>query len=108
MPPSCATSRWHRRRMNDTEFQALKQYMRIDDMDDDAVIRALGLAAQDYLDAAGIQMTERNQSRYHLAWWALTLHWYERREATGPNEAEIQLGLRQIINQLKCDIGDAE
>lgn len=82
------------------QLEACKRYMRVDDPDDDEVIRALMEAAILYLDNAGIVSTKVPPGLYNLALWSLTLHYYEHR-ADVESGAAFPAGLRPIINQLK-------
>lgn len=88
------------------KLAAVKDYMRIDGDEDDAIIKALYCAAVLYLKNAGIEEPSEDPSLYNLAVWSLTLHYYDHRDAVG-NEASFPTGLRPIINQLKL-LGDVE
>ena len=55
-----------------------------------------------YLADAGIHPGEPADARYALAVSALTLHWYDNRQAVDTNLTDLPLGLRQVINQLKA------
>lgn len=81
---------------------AYKAYMRVDGEADDALISFFISAAAEYLTGAGIYRTADNAARYDLALSALTLYYYDHRDAVG-TEAEIPRGLRPVINQLKLD-----
>lgn len=88
-----------------TEAQvvACKAYMRIDHGEDDLLIGQMCDAAEGYLSDAGcVRGAEGSPAaaRYDLALWALTLHYYDHRDAVG-TEAPIPLGIRPLINQLK-------
>lgn len=83
--------------MDTAKLEAVKQYMKIDGNDDDAVIAALYAAAVVYL---GGKEPEKPSNLYNLAVWSLTLHYYDHRDSVG-NEASFPTGLRPIINQLK-------
>lgn len=82
------------------KLSAVKAYMRVDGDEDDDVIAALYSAATEYLSNAGIEEPAETSELYNLALWALTLHYYDHRDAVG-TEAGIPTGLRPIINQLK-------
>jgi hypothetical protein len=71
-------------------LEAVKRYMRVDGDEDDGVIAALYEAAVLYLKNAGVRETEAS----------LPLHYYDHRDAVG-SEAEIPVGLRPVLNQLK-------
>lgn len=88
-----------------TEMQiaACKAYMRVDGNEDDELIGQLCDAAAGYLSAAGAERGKDGSARaaqYDLALWALTLHYYDHRDAVG-TEAPLPLGVRPIITQLK-------
>ena len=82
---------------------ACKVYMRVDGMEDDALILALMGAAREYLANTGIKEPEEPSTQgllYRTALYSLTLHYYDHRDAVG-DEASFPTGLRPIINQLK-------
>lgn len=80
----------------------VKAYMQVTDDGDDALITSLIEAAEGYLADAGIRPSEPVDARYALAVSALTLHWYDNRQAVDTNLTDLPLGLRQVINQLKA------
>lgn len=87
----------------ETQVAACKAYMRVDGDEDNALIGQLCDAAAGYLAAAGAERGADNSAqaaRYDLALWALTLHYYDHRDAVG-TEAALPLGIRPIITQLK-------
>ena len=57
-------------------------------------------AAKAYLEGAGIPEPSEDSPLYTMAVHALTLHYYDHRDAVG-EEAPFPVGLRPIINQLK-------
>lgn len=77
----------------------LKQYMRVDHDEDDALIQALWSAAVAYLQNSGIK--DDRSELYWLAAAGLTLHWYDGAPTVVGSSENISLGLRHIINQLK-------
>ena len=89
--------------ITDDELKAVKQFMKLDGVDDDdEVVKALCAAAKVYLKNGGVTQPDEDPELYNLALWSLTLHYYDHRDAVG-NEAAIPNGLRPIINQLKQD-----
>lgn len=89
--------------ITDEELKAVKQFMKLDGVDDDDdVVKALYAAAKIYLKNGGVTLPDEDSELYNLALWSLTLHYYDHRDAVG-NEAAIPIGLRPIINQLKQD-----
>ena len=89
--------------ITDEELKAVKQFMKLDGVDDDDdVVKALYAAAKIYLKNGGVTLPDEDPELYNLALWSLTLHYYDHRDAVG-NEAAIPIGLRPIINQLKQD-----
>ena len=88
--------------VTETDLISLKQFMRIDGNDEDALILSLGTAAKLYLCNAGIEAPRENPELYNLAFWSLTLHYYDHRDSVG-NEAAIPAGLRPVLNQLKLN-----
>lgn len=84
-------------------LDACKQYMHVEQdcgEDEDKLILDLMDAAKEYLDGAGIPEPEEPRRLYTLALHALTLHYYDHRDAVG-GEAPLPTGVRPIINQLK-------
>lgn len=79
---------------------AVKQYMRVEDDTDDAIIAACYGSAMLYLQNAGVTQPDLEPELFNLAVWSLTLYYYDRRDATG-SDGEMPAGLRGIINQLK-------
>ena len=84
-----------------SNLEDVKAYMIAPD-DDDTLITSLIEAAEGYLADAGIHPGEPADARYALAVSALTLHWYDNRQAVDTNLTDLPLGLRQVINQLKA------
>lgn len=84
--------------MSEEDLAAVKQYMKVEQDDEDELISALYQAAKLYL---GVREPKEKNSLYDLALWRLTLHYYDHRDSVG-NEAEFPVGLRPIINQLKA------
>ena len=85
-----------------------KRYMRVDtDEDDELIQQVLMPAAKEYLANAGIPEPSGGRALYTLAVHALTLHYYDHRDAVG-DEAMIPTNLRPIINQLKVSVSDTE
>lgn len=85
------------------QVAACKAYMRIDGSEDDRLIGQLCDAAAAYLATAGAVRGQDDTPRaaqYDLALWALTLHYYDHRDAVG-TEAPLPIGVRPIIHQLK-------
>ena len=89
----------------DAALRACLDYMRVDEDLDGRIAREFIPAAKAYLAGAGIReeayaSDPLERSLYELAWHALTLHYYDHRDAVG-EEAPFPTGLRPIINQLK-------
>ena len=88
----------------EAQVAACKAYMRIDGDEDDKLIGQLCDAAAAYLATAGaergLQEGTARAAQYDLALWALTLHYYDHRDAVG-TEAPLPIGVRPIIHQLK-------
>lgn len=87
-----------------TALRACLDYMRVDEDEDGRIEHEFIPAAKAYLAGAGIQEASYTdpleKSLYDLAWHALTLHYYDHRDAVG-EEAPFPTGLRPILNQLK-------
>lgn len=84
------------------KLERCKLYMRVDGSDEDALISALMGSAEEYLTGAGVLPCPDNARRYELALFALTLHYYDHRDAVG-TEADIPRGLRPVLTQLKLE-----
>ncbi len=81
-------------------LRACLDYMRVDEDEDGRIEHEFIPAAKAYLAGAGISEPETADPLYTLAVHALTLHYYDHRDAVG-EEAPFPTGLRPIINQLK-------
>lgn len=81
-------------------LRACLDYMRVDEDEDGRIEYEFMPAAREYLASAGIPEPEEPSALYTLAVHALTLHYYDHRDAVG-EEAPFPTGLRPIINQLK-------
>lgn len=81
-------------------LRACLDYMRVDEDEDGRIEHEFMPAAKEYLASAGITEPEQPSTLYTLAVHALTLHYYDHRDAVG-EEAPFPTGLRPIINQLK-------
>jgi len=81
-------------------LRACLDYMRVDEDEDGRIEHEFMPAAKAYLDGAGISEPATPDALYTLAVHALTLHYYDHRDAVG-EEAPFPTGLRPIINQLK-------
>ena len=81
-------------------LRACLDYMRVDEDEDGRIEHEFIPAAKAYLAGAGISEPETADPLYALAVHALTLHYYDHRDAVG-EEAPFPTGLRPIINQLK-------
>lgn len=85
----------------------LKLFLKIDDYEEDNLIQALQLSAEEYLTNAGIKK-DYSKELYKLAIKILVSHWYENRsvEIIGKNVSKIAYGLETILTQLKYSQGD--
>ncbi|MGG7057607.1 head-tail connector protein [Clostridium tertium] len=85
----------------------LKLFLKIDDYEEDNLIQALQLSAEEYLTNAGIKK-DYTKELYKLAIKILVSHWYENRsvETVGKNVSKIAFGLDTILIQLKYSQGD--
>lgn len=85
----------------------LKLFLKIDDYEEDNLIQALQLSAEEYLTNAGIKK-DYSKELYKLAIKILVSHWYENRavETIGKNVSKIAYGLDTILMQLKYSQGD--
>lgn len=88
------------------DIEDLKLFLRIDTNEEDLTIANLKLAAEEYLNNAGIKKNYEKEL-YKLAIKILVSHWYENRsvETIGKNVSKIAFGLDVIITQLKYSQG---
>lgn len=88
-------------------LEELKNWLRVDDDYDDVTITGLQLAAEQYLNNAGVVKDYTNEL-YKLAINLLVTHWFENREPTGKAD-KLEFSLSSIIAQLKyCQGSDDE
>lgn len=89
------------------ELQELKLFLKLDDSEEDELIKGLQLAAEEYLTNAGIKK-DYAKGLYKLAIKILVSHYYENRavETIGKNVSKIAFGLDTILMQLKYSQGD--
>lgn len=88
-------------------LEELKLFLRIDDNEEDNLVQALQLSAEEYLANSGITK-DYSKELYKLAIKILVSHWYENRsvETIGKNVSKIAFGLDTILIQLKYSQGD--
>lgn len=84
------------------DLEEVKQYLRIDDGEEDYLIDSLIRASHQYLVNAGVNedSIDNNQELYRLAMKLLIAHWYEKREITGKAE-QLAFSLSAILMQLR-------
>lgn len=88
-------------------LEELKLFLKIDDYEEDNLVQALQLSAEEYLSNSGIKK-DYSKELYKLAIKILVSHWYENRsvETVGKNVTKIAFGLDTILIQLKYSQGD--
>lgn len=88
-------------------FEEIKLFLRIDDIEEDTLIQGLQLAAEEYLKNAGINK-DYTKELYKLSIKILVSHWYENRavESVVKNVSKVAFSLDNIITQLKYSQGD--
>jgi uncharacterized phage protein (predicted DNA packaging) len=79
--------------------EEIKSFLRIDGTEEDALVTALQLGAEEYLDNAGV-IKDYTKELYKLAVKLLVGHWYEHREIVGKSD-KLAFSLDSIILQLK-------
>lgn len=84
------------------DIEDIKSYSKIDDNTEDGDIQDFKLAAEMYLQNAGV-MEDYNNPLYRLAIKILVNHWHENRspETIGKQVAKVSFSLDAIITQLK-------
>lgn len=84
------------------KLEDLKLYLRLDDSEDDAIISALQVAAEEYLTNAGIAK-DYQKELYVLAIKLLVGHWYDNRLIQSDRSIDkLSFSLDAIIIQLQC------
>lgn len=81
----------------------VKNYIRVEDTDEDVQVQSLIEAAEEYLTNAGATKDE-TKPLYVLAVKILVSHWYDNREPVGLT-TKLAFGLSDIISQLKYCYG---
>lgn len=88
--------------MATVSLETVKAYARIDGDEEDALLKSLTNAAEEYLTNAGIDPGLSAPALFQLAVCGIVLHWYEQRNiATGAAPTDFPVGIRLTINQLK-------
>ena len=83
------------------ELEEIKQFLKVEGEEEDDIIQGLQLAAEEYLENAGIQKNYRKKL-YKLAIGMLITHWYENRCIEVSARAnKICYGIDTIIMQLR-------
>ncbi len=84
------------------KLEEIKLYLKIDGADEDSLLESLKLAAEDYLDSAGIKKNYEKNT-YGLAIKLLISHWYTNRSISYENKSQDQIpfGIRALIQQLQ-------
>lgn len=82
--------------MSDETLRLLKAHCRVDHDDDDGLLQELYDAAVDYLDGAGISISD--SAKYRLTAFSLVLEWYD-----GAPIGNVTVGTQRLINQLKLN-----
>ena len=80
-------------------LEEVKQYLRIDGIEEDIEIQSLIDAAEEYLSNSGAVKNQTNPL-YKLAVKMLVSNWYENREPIGKAE-KLAFSLESLISQLK-------
>lgn len=88
--------------MATVSLETVKAYARIDGDEEDALLKSLTNAAEEYLTNAGIDPGLSAPALFQLAVCGIVLHWYEQRNiAAGAAPTDFPVGIRLTINQLK-------
>ena len=87
--------------MATVSLETVKAYARIDGDEEDALLKSLTNAAEEYLTNAGIDPGLSAPALFQLAVCGIVLHWYEQRNiAAGAAPTDFPVGNRRTINQL--------
>ncbi|BDR82552.1 head-tail connector protein [Clostridium tetani] len=92
------------------DLNEVKEYLRIDEEDEDSTLSSLLFAAKSYIKN-GTGLTENmikddeTLELYKLCLKILISHWYENRaiETTGPNFHKLSFSLESILLQLEAE-----
>jgi uncharacterized phage protein (predicted DNA packaging) len=88
-------------------LEETKQWIRVDGVDEDAVISILIIAAEKYLtNASGNVFTSSNELAKLLC-FVLVADWYENREMIGQASGKVRLTVESILAQLSYAIPNA-
>lgn len=82
------------------ELKEIKEFLRVDFDEDDALIGSLKLSAESYIKNAGSNTNDYANSIYKLAVLMLISHWYENREVIGTGE-KLAYSLECLLMQLQ-------
>lgn len=88
------------------ELITIKEYLRVDNDDENSLITSLQKAAEEYLLNAGIKK-DYTRELYKLAILMLISHWYENRNIVivGTISKEVEMSIGTIMLQLKYTQG---
>ena len=86
------------------ELTELKEFLKIDDTDEDLTVLGLQYAAEEYLSNAGVSKNYSNEL-YKLGIKLLVSHWYDNRTILGKAD-KLPFSIDSIITQLKYTQGD--
>lgn len=91
-------------RYSDAEIAECKLYMHleVDEHEEDPIIDLIMASAAEYLEGAGIVDDGQDSARYKLAWYGLTLHYYDTRNDMNA-EMPMPRNVRNLIKQLEHD-----
>ena len=90
------------------ELEKLKEYLRVDDTEDDELISSLQTAAEEYLTNAGVEKDYKKEL-YTLAIKLLVSHWYGNRTIQYDKSLSgLRFSLDAIIIQMKYSQGAIE
>lgn len=86
----------------DEILEEIKNFIRVDSLEDDILLLSLKTSAEEYLANAGV-IKDYSKELYKLAIKLLISHWYDNRdvERIGKNISKISYSLDSIITQLK-------
>lgn len=87
--------------MGTVSLAALRDFAKVDDQEELPLLEAIGEAAEEYLENAGVLPEHSPPGLYRMAVCGITLHWYDHREAGETDSPDFAPGLDRIINQLK-------
>ena len=88
-------------------LEEAKTFCRIDNDDEDALIRTLLKTADEYIESACGKKYDKNSEKAKLCQGLLVNHWYENRSLIG-NKKALPYSIENLLLQLRYDIESSD